>query len=683
MKPPIILRVFHQSQLIEIKQFQLSQVTIGNEGEVDVTLHHPEVSPVHAVIEERESGYFLCDLGSSTGTFKNNQPVLDVAISSGDQIRIGPYEIHFFIGIPKPRAAPVAKIPISGSGISPEPKENLVIANVNGESSVSSSPRSPVETVTSVPVVPSIPAGIPSVRVLSSQPEIRTYSDVLDAVYGKRKKGQKTFAPPGAEKNLFNYVKPANGPVLEILVAWHERIISSQHFDKATQVSMGSSEKATVFVPGNFCRPMSPLADVGAKVRVYVQAGVEYEVKNPQGLLGPDKLVAPKVTVGATARIITLEQGEVLILKLEGGIIQLVLRFVAKTPVPATVGFLDMSAGELGAVLMSALISGLLAFYFSVMSPPEAEVGENKEEKTERIAQFIYEKKPVPPPPLPVEKKIEVKEAKAEEKKPVEKALVDSPKKQAAPTKAAEVAKGRTDRPKKFTGTQPQGGAVKMGAQTGANAQTQQVNVNDTGLLSAFGTGGLRSKLDKASSGTGDLLGAATGAKGKSGFGENRPGQDLGGQFKDVGAGGKGLATAGIAGVNTKGRSSGQSEYGKTGDLGGKGQVSIEPSGQEADFAGTIDKEAVRRVIRFHLAEVRSCYERALNKKSSIEGKLSVKFEIVSKGRVRSASVSSSTIGDKSVEDCIVNRLRSWEFPEPPEGTVATVNFPFVLNAQR
>jgi hypothetical protein len=73
--------------------------------------------------------------------------------------------------------------------------------------------------------------------------------------------------------------------------------------------------------------------------------------------------------------------------------------------------------------------------------------------------------------------------------------------------------------------------------------------------LSAFGSGGSRSKMDKAYSGSGELIGDAGKATGSSGFNENRAGSDVGSKFKDTGAGGKGTATTGIAGIGTKGRS--------------------------------------------------------------------------------------------------------------------------------
>ncbi|HWU43232.1 MAG TPA: AgmX/PglI C-terminal domain-containing protein, partial [Bdellovibrio sp.] len=183
-----------------------------------------------------------------------------------------------------------------------------------------------------------------------------------------------------------------------------------------------------------------------------------------------------------------------------------------------------------------------------------------------------------------------------------------------------------------------------------------------------------------------EVLGMADKASGSSGFNENRAGDDLGSKFKDAGAGGKGTATQGIAGIGTKGRSSGQSAYGAADGFGPKSSVVVAGGSFEESFDATIDKEAIRRVIRAKLHEVKSCYERALNtleKGRRLEGKIVLGWDIVEKGQARNVKVVSSTLGNTQVENCIRDRLASWVFPEPPTGLTAEVKaYPFVLNQQ-
>lgn len=49
---------------------------------------------------------------------------------------------------------------------------------------------------------------------------------------------------------------------------------------------------------------------------------------------------------------------------------------------------------------------------------------------------------------------------------------------------------------------------------------------------------------------------------------------------------------------------------------------------------------------------------------------------------VASAQVASSTAADAPLEQCIVDAVQSWSFPEPPGGDTVTVNQPFVLSFQ-
>ncbi len=204
-------------------------------------------------------------------------------------------------------------------------------------------------------------------------------------------------------------------------------------------------------------------------------------------------------------------------------------------------------------------------------------------------------------------------------------------------------------------------------------------------MLAAFGSGGARSKLDKAYNGSGELLGAGEKATGSSGFSENRAGDDLGSKFKDTGAGGKGTATQGIAGVGTKGRANGMSAYASGEGLGSKDQVAIVAGGAEEEFVGSIDKEAVRRAVKSAMSAFRACYERQLKSDSKLEGKVVIAWEIHEKGVGRNSKVvkEKSTIGNSEVENCVRDRVLAIRYPEPPPGTVADVVYPFLFSAQK
>lgn len=213
-------------------------------------------------------------------------------------------------------------------------------------------------------------------------------------------------------------------------------------------------------------------------------------------------------------------------------------------------------------------------------------------------------------------------------------------------------------------------------------AEPKVRDVSKTGLLAAFGAD-TRSNLQQVTEGSKELIGAG----GKSGsvpattFGSGGVSEGIDSKLKDTG-GGKGTgATYGIAGVGTKGRSSGSGSYGVVGGIGGKESVQISAGGTGESFAGTIDKEAVRRVVRSALSQIKSCYEREYRKDSKLAGKLVISWEIHAQGVAKNASVvkDKSTLSNASVEDCVKNKILGLRFPEPPIGSAAQVTYPFIF----
>lgn len=689
MKSPIILRIYKNNQLLEVKQFEGSQVIFGHDAEVNVDLNDDSVSAIHCLIELRDSGYYVCDMGSTTGTKKNGKTVLDEPISSGDNIEVGPFKVQFFVGAPKPKGPPTMTV---APDVVPPVPANLPSAAPKATAPVTQAPAAPMHPVAekkteakmAPPKLPETPKVTPRVAPVQ---------------HVKGVKGSPTFAPPSEIYDLKSYLKPTKGPVVEVIVAWQERVLSTYHFGSDQKVTIGSSKKATVEVPSQFISGAVPFLELkgGCKVLAPTEAQVEIVNSSQVNMTMSELHSAGKVMKVGSANAVRLDQGELLCLQLGGGTLQIFVRYVPNTIKPLLGSPLDFTAGELTGLVISMVIVSLTALYMSVYAPPPPE--EEKVEEQVRLAQFIYNKpppterpEPVPPPtpekvdtPPPPPKEPTKVEVTDKEKQQMQKGNKESQnnQRQVEAAKAAEVRAKPTkvDRPKKFTSVK-QGGATAVGKTASANAESAK-DVSKMGLLSAFGGGGVRKQLDQAYSGSGELLGTADRATGTSGQNESRDGDDLGSKFKDTGAGGKGTATQGIAGIGTKGRGSGMSNYGSGVGLGGKGNVTIEPGGSDEGWDGTIDREAVRRVIRSILNQIKSCYERQLRVNSSIEGKIVIYFEIMEQGRVRTSRTSSSTMNDAAVESCVAARIREARFPEPPTGVIAQVYYPFVFGAQK
>lgn len=662
MKSPLIFRVFKNEQIYVVKQFvDKDQIIIGHEAEVDIDLDSSEVSSIHCLVEKRGQQFFICDLGSTQGTFRNGKAILDEEVFSGDEFSVGPFRIVFFVGAPKPVHTPKAS-----SEIVIEPAAPVVLQRASASTDGATKPA-----VAEKPKIQSEAAH-------RSAPDRMTNN-----LKPSKRKGKRTFAPSSEIKDLRQFIKPGKGLIVEVIVSWQERIINTYHFVPVGIKKVGRAED--IEIPDGSAPKNWTLLDFSSGVQVRTNSEMKVEVQREGAL----KQI--------TEQNYQLQQNESVFITLVNGM-QLIVRFAPKSPVVIFESPLILSSSELTGILAALIIAALTSLIVSVSVPKDVP----KEEEVERVAQVIFTKPPVPvvtppvqappketPPPKPPEPPKQV--VKATEKQ-AEQQLKGDPKKAEQKAAVAQAA-GRANevkpkdsklKAKMFTSTK-QGGAVKTGDKAAANAKSAEADLSNSGLLAAFGSGGARSKLDKAYSGTGELLGAGEKATGSSGFNENRSGDDLGSKFKDTGAGGKGTATQGIAGIGTQGRGSGQSAYGSGTGFGSKDQVAIQAGGAEEEFSGSIDREAVRRVVRSALAAFKSCYDREYKRDSKLEGKVVIAWDIHEKGIAKNARLvkEKSTLGNAAVEECVRGRLLALRFPEPPAGTIAEVTYPFLFQGQK
>lgn len=648
-----------------VKQFvDKDQVIIGHEAEVDIDLDSSEISSIHCLVEKRGQQFFISDLGSSAGTFKNGKNILDEEIFSGEEFTVGPYRVVFFVGAPKPVHTPKASSEIV---IEPMPLPEVVRSTTPP---LAINVEIPKPAATEKPKIQSQSVGKINSNVGASLKK------------NSSKKGRKTFAPSSEIKDLRQFIKPGKGQMVEVIVSWKERIINTYHFEAIGMKKVGRN--ADIQLPEGSTPKDWTLLDFTSGTQIRSTSEMKVEVLREGNL----KVV--------TDQIYRLQQNESVFITLINDM-QLVVRFAPQAPVVIFESPLILSSSEFTGILAALIIAALTSLIVSVTVPKDIQI----QDEVERVAQVVFTKPPVPVVATPVQTPPkETPPPKAEPPKQIVKAsdkqseqkLKGNPKLAEQKAVAAQAA-GRANevkpkdsklKAKMFTSTK-QGGAIKTGDKSAANAKSAEADLSNSGLLAAFGSGGARSKLDKAYSGTGELLGAGEKATGTSGFNENRSGDDLGSKFKDTGAGGKGTATQGIAGIGTQGRGSGQSGYGSGTGFGSKDQVAIQAGGAEEEFSGSIDREAVRRVVRSALQSFKDCYNREFKKDSKLEGKVVIAWDIHEKGIAKNARLvkDKSTMGNAAVEECVRGRLLALRFPEPPAGTVAEVTYPFLFQGQK
>ena len=91
---------------------------------------------------------------------------------------------------------------------------------------------------------------------------------------------------------------------------------------------------------------------------------------------------------------------------------------------------------------------------------------------------------------------------------------------------------------------------------------------------------------------------------------------------------------------------------------------------------GSIDPGKVREVVSSHGAELQGCYERAALETPGLTGACTVRIVISGDGTVGTASLQGSTFRSISLGRCLLQLVRTWRFPAPPDGRTAAVDYP-------
>ena len=495
-------------------------------------------------------------------------------------------------------------------------------------------------------------------------------------------KVSKSFDNEGDKINI-NNIKPGKGSVVEVLVAWGNRIIDSNHFTKKS-VTIGSRQGNDILLPYVVGADHELLSISPTQTKVFVPNGMNASVITATKKLSLEQIEKSGGTLTSAGGLyVILKQTEMVKVELSDNI-SLLVRYVPPTIRPLMLPLTGLSVQELTNVILTIGLSILMSLFF-VMSDQKNVAAKEKdlEDKKERKALFVYKPpprpqtriKPPPPPPPTTVKVVKVKEQtrKRKIKAPVKRKVV---KRAAKKGKASDAPRTKSKSNKKvLTAKNPGTG---KGISRGTSPKKAPIDTQKVGLLGLFAKGGTQKSLRNATDGSG----VSAAAKGATGIGSKKAagsGTVVGSGLNQVGKSGKGESTFGIAGVKTRGRGSGNSGYGSGGNLGGRGGTNIEAGGAEEAFEGSIDREAIKRVVQRHLNQLRTCYKRALDKRPTAQGKVVINWTILSGGKVGRARTVSNEMNDSAMSRCMVSRLRSWRFPSPPDGQVGDITYPFVF----
>lgn len=316
---------------------------------------------------------------------------------------------------------------------------------------------------------------------------------------------------------------------------------------------------------------------------------------------------------------------------------------------------------------------------------------EQEEQKEASITVAVNLKPAIPPAPLPTVKPQELPDI-ISKAVPKPKEVVTPPKEVIAP-KVQEVVQPKVAQPGP-TGSKAGAAGPIMPPQPTQVAQgkTEAVKAPSKALLAAQAL--LRSSKQLAQSG------GAPGLLAKSDIpiGSDIRKRHLGSMFA---GGSAGDTVAMVPKVDLTNREDVAVDYSDVGNPNGKGNISYKwsqpgrakvPGGTGDSFVSVsvgwgvpnmaengLTKKEVRDVIDRHMSEIRYCYEKAIVRRPDIEGKMIVDFVIGGSGDVERSSVKTSTLPDSFLDQCLLTRLNTWQFPEPKGNVKVGVAYPFVF----
>lgn len=159
-----------------------------------------------------------------------------------------------------------------------------------------------------------------------------------------------------------------------------------------------------------------------------------------------------------------------------------------------------------------------------------------------------------------------------------------------------------------------------------------------------------------------------------------------GSSLDKVGGGGGGTGESmKVGGLGTAGKGGGSTGFKGSGalSLGNIGNAEVGVLEEETEVDGGLDKEAIARVIRSQLGQIRYCYERQLSANPDLYGKILIKFTIGAAGSVVAQTIGTTSLNNAMVEGCILRRIAGWQFPTPKGGTNVLVTYPFLFKSTR
>lgn len=220
----------------------------------------------------------------------------------------------------------------------------------------------------------------------------------------------------------------------------------------------------------------------------------------------------------------------------------------------------------------------------------------------------------------------------------------------------------------------PESKVPKVDAEHASEIDVANIGVNKVLSSELLGSGplqnifdssdGFDSKLQVAMAGEGGELVVGRGVGGMSIRGGGR-----GGGGKDGAGRIMGMGKVDVGGTGTGGKIKRKGPR-KVRQLLKRGDPKV------GDFC---DKSNIRRVVKAKSNAIKYCFEKELQSKPELSGKLIAQWRVGLDGKVLQPSIASSTMGNKAVEGCVTRVIKRLRF-QKPKGGICVINYPFLFS---
>lgn len=702
------VKLFQDGNQFFENKFDKFSVTIGREDGVDLVIQDKSISRKHLVIEYENSKMYVTDLGSSNGTYVDNQKITKrTEVKADSHVRAG--KITLQIIPPAIKIIKIEDLELSKPGkiAQGQPVKNKVRELEKSPS------QEEVPELTLSKIAFQVEAAIAAAD-LKAPAEHHDTEEIYAMV-------DKNFIQEMTKQHASSTTYPSKK--IETLVLWNGQIYKVQEFGPYDTIAVGPTYDDAIHIPSVPFR--WSLSNYDFQEAIFqIPKNLNVFAIRGQHFLSKQQLMAEKrIKETQSSLQIQISHYDVLRVEIDANT-QLYCRYVPSAVELDTKKMFNPDVLVKKALKVSFFFHLILCILLLLI--PKEKIQAPPKKAPERIAKLLVEPKPVPipppveekkeepPPPPPEEKKEEPppppKKVEPPKPKPIPKKL-PPPKKepipepepdpepepviQKAPPKpisqpvVQQVQKpaGNPQADNKPSAPAPKNTPVAVQPKPAPPAPPppKPVDISKLGALAAIGGLKLDAKSNKAVP-TNVNIAANTNTNTGAEVGTTSITNELKSQTAGIGASNSSNASGPI---KTKGNSTGGSGYGTaglgtgTGKRGVKGGVVGQPALTTGSGNGRtegLSREQVLKAMQPFLGKIQSCYERSLLSDPNLSGRIEFEWNIASSGSVKSVDIKKNSVaGGEQLGDCVSGVIRSIKFPSASNGeeTNPSVGFPF------